>query len=59
MRMDQEDAFKELYEYMALEHGLIMEQTELDEVIRICKKAMDKDDNRDFVKSQVRDSFLS
>lgn len=59
MRHNQDDAFKELYEYMALEHGLIMEQTELDEVMRLCKKAIDQDDNHAFVKSQVRDSLLS
>lgn len=44
MKLNPNDAYKELYVYMALEHGLMMEQNDLEEVVRICKAVIEKTD---------------
>lgn len=45
MKLNPNDAYKELYVYMALEHGLMLEQNDLEEVVRICKEVIDKSDS--------------
>lgn len=47
MKFNPNDAYKDLYVYMALEHGLMMDQIDLEEVVRICKNVIDKSDSKE------------